>query len=216
MNALGLVETKGLIAAIEASDVMLKTAEVSLRQKEIVGGGLVTVMVTGDVGAVKTAVDAASSSVTKLGEALLASTHVIPRPDEGLAIFASAEEKSVEAFDISPTLDTEKALSEEEDQVEAEPQAMINEESEAPADQTETAAESTEVPAGQPITEADFLNWRKAGKTAEISEALAAMKVIDLRKLAKKQTNFTISKKDVHKANKEQLVAALMKHFEQR
>ncbi|MBU5583323.1 BMC domain-containing protein, partial [Enterococcus sp. S181_ASV_20] len=56
MNALGLVETKGLLAAIEASDVMLKTAEVSLTQKEIVGGGLLTVMLSGDVGAVKTAV----------------------------------------------------------------------------------------------------------------------------------------------------------------
>ncbi|MBU5585401.1 BMC domain-containing protein, partial [Enterococcus sp. S181_ASV_20] len=63
----------------EASDVMLKTAEVSLTQKEIVGGGLVTVMVSGDVGAVKTAVDAAASAVTKLEATLLVTTHVIPR-----------------------------------------------------------------------------------------------------------------------------------------
>lgn len=87
MKALGLVETKGLLAAIEASDVMLKTAEVSLTQKEIVGGGLVTVMVAGDVAAVKTAVDAAASAVNKLGESLLLSTHVIPRPDESLLLF---------------------------------------------------------------------------------------------------------------------------------
>ena len=92
MNALGLVETKGLLAAIEASDVMLKTAEVSLTQKEIVGGGLVTVMVSGDVGAVKTAVDAAASAVTKLEATLLVTTHVIPRPDKSLSLFERKEE----------------------------------------------------------------------------------------------------------------------------
>ena len=76
MKALGLVETKGLLAAVEASDVMLKTAEVTLTQKEVVGGGLVTIMVQGDVAAVKTAVDAAASAVTNLGESLLATTEV--------------------------------------------------------------------------------------------------------------------------------------------
>ncbi|MFR4754197.1 MAG: BMC domain-containing protein [Enterococcus raffinosus] len=77
MKALGLVETKGLLAAVEASDVMLKTAEVTLTQKEVVGGGLVTIMVQGDVAAVKTAVDAAASAVTKLENLLLATTRGI-------------------------------------------------------------------------------------------------------------------------------------------
>lgn len=80
MQALGLIETNGLIAAIESSDVMLKTAEVDLVSKEFVGGGLVTVSVVGDVGAVKTAVDAGASAVEQLGD-FLVSKHVIARPD---------------------------------------------------------------------------------------------------------------------------------------
>jgi len=81
MQALGLIETNGLIAAIESSDVMLKTAEVDLVSKEFVGGGLVTVSVVGDVGAVKTAVDAGASAVEQLGDNFLVSKPVIARPD---------------------------------------------------------------------------------------------------------------------------------------
>lgn len=81
MEALGMIETRGTIAAIEASDTMLKTANVRLLSKERVGGGLVTVIIQGDVMAVKTAVEAGASSVNRLGEELLVSVHVIPRPD---------------------------------------------------------------------------------------------------------------------------------------
>ena len=77
-EALGMVETRGLTAAIEAADAMVKAAEVVLIGTEKIGSGLVSVMVRGDVGAVKAAVEAGSSSVSKLGE--LVATHVIPRP----------------------------------------------------------------------------------------------------------------------------------------
>ena len=77
-NALGMVETKGLVGAIEAADAMVKAANVLLVGKEQVGGGLVTVMVRGDVGAVKAATDAGASAAEKVGE--LVSVHVIPRP----------------------------------------------------------------------------------------------------------------------------------------
>jgi microcompartment protein CcmL/EutN len=76
--ALGLVETRGLIGAIEAADVMVKTANVVLLGKEIVRDGLVTVQVIGDVGAVKAAVDAGAAAAQRVGELL--SAHVIPRP----------------------------------------------------------------------------------------------------------------------------------------
>lgn len=85
MQALGLIETYGLIAAIECADVMTKTAQVSLVGRELVGGGLVTVTVTGDVGAVKAAVDAGVSAVNALGQNGLVSSHVIPRPHEETA-----------------------------------------------------------------------------------------------------------------------------------
>lgn len=76
--ALGMVETKGLVGAIEAADAMVKAANVSLIGSEYVGGGFVTVMVRGDVGAVKAATDAGAAAAKRVGE--LVSVHVIPRP----------------------------------------------------------------------------------------------------------------------------------------
>nr|WP_325257237.1 BMC domain-containing protein [uncultured Oscillibacter sp.] len=78
MQALGMVETRGLVGSIEAADAMVKAANVTLIGKEHVGGGLVTVMVRGDVGAVKAATDAGAAAATRVGE--LKSVHVIPRP----------------------------------------------------------------------------------------------------------------------------------------
>lgn len=78
MNALGMIETKGLVGAIEAADAMVKAANVTLIGKEFIGGGLVTVMVRGDVGAVKAATDAGAAAAERVGELL--SVHVIPRP----------------------------------------------------------------------------------------------------------------------------------------
>lgn len=77
-EALGLVETRGLVASIEAADAMVKAAQVELIGKVQVGGGIVTVMVRGDVGAVKAATDAGAAAAEKVGELL--SVHVIPRP----------------------------------------------------------------------------------------------------------------------------------------
>ena len=78
LEALGMVETRGLVAAIEAADAMLKAANVVLIGTEKIGSGLVTVMVRGDVGAVKAAVEAGAANAARLGE--LVATHVIPRP----------------------------------------------------------------------------------------------------------------------------------------
>ena len=77
-DALGMIETRGLVGAIEAADAMVKAANVYLVGKEFVGGGLVTVMVRGDVGAVKAATDAGAAAAQRVGE--LISVHVIPRP----------------------------------------------------------------------------------------------------------------------------------------
>ena len=76
--ALGMIETKGLVGSIEAADAMVKAANVTLIGRELVGGGLVTVMVRGDVGAVKAATDAGAAAAQRIGE--LISVHVIPRP----------------------------------------------------------------------------------------------------------------------------------------
>ena len=79
-QALGMVETRGLVAAVEAADAMLKAANVTLVGTEKIGSGLVSVMVRGDVGAVKAAVEAGSANASRLGE--LVATHVIPRPHD--------------------------------------------------------------------------------------------------------------------------------------
>ena len=93
-NALGMVETRGLVAAIEAADAMVKAANVQLVGKEQVGGGLVTVMVRGDVGAVKAATDAGASAAEKVG--VLISVHVIPRPHTEVDVILPKGRESVQ------------------------------------------------------------------------------------------------------------------------
>lgn len=93
LQALGMVETRGLVGSIEAADAMVKAANVTLIGKEHVGGGLVTIMVRGDVGAVKSAVDAGAAAAEKIGTVV--SVHVIPRPHDEVEM-------------ILPVLSTEK------------------------------------------------------------------------------------------------------------
>ncbi|HML37607.1 MAG TPA: BMC domain-containing protein [Bacillota bacterium] len=85
MVAKGFIETKGLVAAIEAADAMAKAANVGITGKKIIGGGFVTVIIEGDVGAVKAAVDAGAEAAQKVGEVV--SVHVIARPDQGIEEF---------------------------------------------------------------------------------------------------------------------------------
>lgn len=82
-NALGMIETKGLVGSIEAADAMVKAANVTIAGKEQIGAGLVTVLVRGDVGAVKAATDAGAAAADRVGE--LVSVHVIPRPHAEVA-----------------------------------------------------------------------------------------------------------------------------------
>ena len=91
LNALGMIETRGLVAAIEAADAMVKAANVTLVGKEMVGGGLVRVLVRGDVGAVKAATDAGAAAADRIGE--LISVHVIPRPHSEVEIILPKSSK---------------------------------------------------------------------------------------------------------------------------
>lgn len=91
LSALGMVETRGLIGAVEAADAMVKAANVILIGSEYVGGGYVTVMVRGDVGAVKAATDAGAAAAKRIGE--LVSVHVIPRPHQDLEMILPQNSK---------------------------------------------------------------------------------------------------------------------------
>ncbi|MCJ7665276.1 MAG: BMC domain-containing protein [Actinobacteria bacterium] len=88
-EAIGLIETRGLVSAIEAADAMVKSANVKLVGQERIGGGLVTVIVMGDVGAVKAAVDAGAAAAKRVGE--LISVHVIARPHADLDMILPKE-----------------------------------------------------------------------------------------------------------------------------
>lgn len=91
MEALGMIETRGLVGAIEAADAMVKTANVILTGKEYVGAGLVTVTVRGDVGAVKAATDAGAAAARRVGE--LVAVHVIPAPHSEVEPILPGSEK---------------------------------------------------------------------------------------------------------------------------
>jgi len=90
-QALGMIETKGFVAALAAADAMVKAANVTITQREEVGDGLVSVVISGDVGAVKAATEAGAETATQVGE--LVSVHVIPRPHQDLGKHFTAADK---------------------------------------------------------------------------------------------------------------------------
>ena len=90
-QALGMIETKGFVAALAAADAMVKAANVTITQREEVGDGLVSVVISGDVGAVKAATEAGAETATQVGE--LVSVHVIPRPHQDLGNHFTAAAK---------------------------------------------------------------------------------------------------------------------------
>ena len=126
MKALGMIETRGLVASIEAADAMVKAANVTLQCKEHVGGGLVTIMVRGDVGAVKAATDAGAAAAERVGA--LISVHVIPRPHEELEEILG----HIPAEPDQPVPPTPPAPAPEPEPEEGEP--LEPEEQEAPAE----------------------------------------------------------------------------------
>ncbi|WP_130892161.1 MULTISPECIES: BMC domain-containing protein [Fusobacterium] len=124
MKALGMIETIGLVGAIEAADVALKTAEVEIVNRHIVKGGIVTVELSGDVGAIKVAVEAGAEAAKKLG--VFVSSHVIARPDE--MVSKMIEENSITTIENINEEITEKKDSEiEEIKMEVQEEVKIEE-----------------------------------------------------------------------------------------
>jgi microcompartment protein CcmL/EutN len=187
-ESLGFIETKGLIAAIEASDVMLKSSEVDLVSKERVRGGLVMVTVTGDVAAVKTAVDAAASAIARLGEDLLVSSHVIARPDS-----------------VIPTL--LKPLETKPEPAAEEVAIVIEEEPES-----EQVIEELEEPK-QNLRDLAISEWSANGQRDRAIELLNTYTVAELRDFAKENADFPIIRKELYKTSKQKLIEAVIDYF---
>ena len=237
MNALGMIETQGLVAAIEAADAMVKAANVSLTRKEEVGGGLVTVMVRGDVGAVKAATDAGAAAAERVGE--LISVHVIPRPHEELESILTDPDPGA-----APEAPEDDSDAEEEKPAQAEQTADDPEEPEAeaiaeadgdgekaeilPEDEASEEAERTdpEVPEETEVVEPEEAETEEAQpEEPEVTTAaapgkapvkvykpgfLSSMSVVKLRELARKLGVDNMTKSDIRFAKKQELIEKIL------
>lgn len=187
LSALGMIETKGLVGAIEAADAMVKAANVSLIGKEHVGGGLVTVMVRGDVGAVKAATDAGAAAADKVGE--LISVHVIARPHEELEpILPGKDNKvSVPGEAAEPVVKNEPAKT-------AEPKVTVK-----PAVKAAPAPRSKQSKAKD--------------KQADVNVDIDSMSVVEMRRFARSIKGFPIEGREISKANRATLLGLIKKHY---
>ena len=227
MQSLGLIETKGMLAAIEAADAMLKAADVGILGKIKVGGGRMNVSVTGDVAAVKAAVDAGMAAVDRLGSGLLLSGDVIARPHEELETViggtppmgpddggAWAERTGPEAARDEKQTEPASALTEEA------AEGVAEEASEEAAE--ETAEEAQSASPGQLASQAVFAAppdrrtldrlAAEAGGEAAV-KALISLKAAELRTLAKEYPELELAGRDISKASKTLLLTAFQAHF---
>lgn len=199
MNALGMIETRGLIGSIEAADAMLKAANVTLMNKTQVGGGLVTVMVCGDVGAVKAAVDAGAAAAERVGELL--SVHVIPRP-------AADVESMLDPRKPEPTAAklplSQQAPAEEEQSVDTAASEKLPTDAQELAEmESEELEESEECEEGAGEEETFPLDL-----SSLTSDDLRKMTVSKLRAVARKLET-GMSRKEIRFAKKEELIARI-------
>lgn len=196
MNALGMIETRGLIGSIEAADAMLKAANVTLMNKTQVGGGLVTVMVCGDVGAVKAAVDAGAAAVERVGELL--SVHVIPRP-------AADVESMLDPRKPEPTAAklplSQQAPAEEEQSVDTAASEKLPTDAQELAEMESEELEESEEGAGEEET-------FHLDLSSLTSDDLRKMTVSKLRAVARKLET-GMSRKEIRFAKKEELIARI-------
>ena len=202
MQALGMIETRGLLASIEAADAMLKAADVTLLDRTKVGGGLVTISVTGDVAAVKAAVDAGAAAAERLGDGLLVTQHVIARPQQDVELlFRPPEEKAAKTKEIPE---------EPSDEGGEEPQPQEPEQTQEPEQEPEQPEQPAQKQAvGQISREWCDALFREEG-TARLMEVLGSCSVVKLRYLARSYPEFEIAGRAISKANR----SRLLKEFE--
>ena len=206
MLALGLVETRGLIAAIESADAMLKAADVRLLEKNLATGGLVTITIAGEVSAVQASVDAAKACILRIAGAELVSSHVIPRPDQELSgillldpdpndprdakYFPSQKENSPDAGSGAPEAASAEILPEAPGKTGA---AAVEEAPAASLSETSATAPDAEKPAAAPPDPARLKN----------------MSLNRLRQLARTTDGLSMTEEAIASADKKSLIAAI-------
>lgn len=201
-EALGMIETYGYIGAIEAADVCVKSANVKLLGCEFVRGGLVTIHITGDVGAVKASIDAAEAAVKKVGS--LISSHVIPRPGEGIEkILPVGENENSNKEDIKEEVKEEKEDSKLQDKIEPEEKKEQNQESQKESNKEEKSSEDS--------SSFDIKIHTK--------ENLKNKKTVKLRTIARELDDkysdfFPIERNKIKYSKKNELIDAILKFYE--
>lgn len=210
-TALGLVETRGLVAAIEAADAMLKAANVKLIGKEVTKAALITIKVTGDVAAVKSAVDAGAAAANRVGEVV--STHVIPQPDKQIVVIIP----EIDSNKIIPQ--TKIEVKEKEKPVrsqELEKKPIIEIKSEPKEEKPKTALDTIARLRSEALGEGNAEQEKSTDESMEVSEEkkpslinlgnLESLNVHQLRKLARNTEGFPIQGREISRANRNTLL----------
>ena len=213
-TALGLVETRGLVAAIEAADAMVKASNVKLIGKEITKAALITIKVTGDVAAVKSAVDAGAAAASKVGELL--SIHVIPQPDKQIVtiipeistdnVISGKQKTKIEKTPIK----TEETKPEEKPIIEIKTEPSVEKPETETASETiarlrkEALGEESKTPK-KPVKEEKKETDEKSSGEINL-ESLESLNVHQLRKLARSTEGFPIQGREISRANRSTLL----------
>lgn len=200
MTALGLIETKGLLAAVEAADAMLKAAEVHLLEKNLAGGGLVTITVCGEVAAVKASVEAGAASVKRISEACLVSEHIIARPDVDLANIVALKPKPEDGVACEGTPCEPRTVDEKDEPV---------------AERTTAAADVITAVSPLPEPEEKAPAVEVSPVRHEISQ-LKKMSVDKLRQIAGTLEGISIDREQVAFVDKKSLIETIINAYRQR
>lgn len=212
MQALGMIETRGSVPAIEAADAMLKAADVTLVEKTLVGGGLVTITVTGDVAAVRAAVDAGEASVARFGEGHLVTSHVIARPHEEVAGMFDPKDPE----DPNDSEEREESRESEADlESEAESEEKPESRPEAGSDNREESEPEEKAPERKNgELKREYCDWLKKKKEESLLlSELEHTHVTKLRSLARSYPELEIAGREISRANKSKLMEELKKWY---
>lgn len=220
MQALGLIETRGLVAAVESADAMLKAAEVKLLEKTMVGGGLVSITVAGDVGAVKAAIEAGAAAVDQLNKNALVSQHVIPRPHESLEEIIILEKPLLDAENIPVSTSHRTSVRETNHLVENNVNIVVDliEAENMNLAETDSKVEEQDTVQDDTSMEVHKEHLDEQIKTSGIEAAvklLNDMNLRTLRKLANEYEDFAIKRESIARASKKWLLAEFKKYYGQ-
>ncbi len=222
MQAIGMIETKGLLAAIESADSMTKSANVQILEKVYVGGGLVTIIVNGDVGAVRAAVDAGVAAVKTLGEEFLISEHIIPRPHEDLKAIMEFGQKKEEIKENITDVEVKEQVLEKEIVVEKIEETESEDEIFSDSLEADSQVENLEIVEEEKIeiaieekkfTRKDIEEYLRENKKEEIISKLNILKISELRKLLKEYQELNLSNRTISKLNKENLINRILEFY---